>query len=147
MSSSRRVAMTSAMAGCRARRLDSNLRGDRVAAALAPRVNGLCRSVLLAVMGNLAIPRRSESHAFDVVNCAGVRPAGSQRRTALAHPLYRTRFFGHKFELSGLLQSGFLPGDTCVVRTAYSIFLDEPFGIVTLQEDPHGGANDVDVLV
>jgi hypothetical protein len=33
-------------------------------------------------------------------------------------PLYRTRFFGHKFELSGLLHSGFLPGDTCVVRTA-----------------------------
>jgi Protein of unknown function (DUF4038) len=32
--------------------------------------------------------------------------------------LYRTRFFGHKFELSGLLHSGFLPGDTCVVRTA-----------------------------
>src|SRR5664280_130378 len=86
MSSSRRVAMTSAMAGCRARRLDSNLRGDRFAAALAPRVNGLCRSVLLAVTGNLAIPRRSESHAFDVVNCAGVRPAGSQRRTALEQP-------------------------------------------------------------
>jgi hypothetical protein len=34
------------------------------------------------------------------------------------HYLYRTRFFGHKFELSGLLHSGFLPGDTCVVRTA-----------------------------
>ena len=32
--------------------------------------------------------------------------------------VYRTRFFGHKFELSGLLHSGFLPGDTCVVRTA-----------------------------
>src|ERR1035437_3342268 len=32
--------------------------------------------------------------------------------------LYRTRFFGHKFDLSGLLHSGFLPGDTCVVRTA-----------------------------
>jgi hypothetical protein len=44
---------------------------------------------------------------------------------ALSHVLvlallqvYRTRFFGHKFELSGLLHSGFLPGDTCVVRTA-----------------------------
>src|ERR1035437_4642115 len=61
--------------------------------------------------------------------------------------LYRTRFFGHKFELSGLLHSGFLPGDTCVVRTAQSIFLDEPFGIVTLEEDPHGGANVVDGLV
>jgi hypothetical protein len=32
--------------------------------------------------------------------------------------VYRTRFFGHKFELSGLLHAGFLPGDTCVVRTA-----------------------------
>src|ERR1035437_2347830 len=62
-------------------------------------------------------------------------------------PLYRTRFFGHKFELSGLLHSGFLPGDTCVVRTAYYIFLDEPFGIVTLEEHPHGGANVVDGLV
>jgi hypothetical protein len=29
--------------------------------------------------------------------------------------VYRTRFFGHKFELSGLLHSGFLLGDTCVV--------------------------------
>ena len=43
------------------------------------------------------------------------------RAEALAYAkevVYRTRFFGHKFELSGLLHSGFLPGDTCVVRTA-----------------------------
>src|ERR1019366_5159773 len=37
------------------------------------------------------------------------------------HAVYRTRFFGHKFELSGLFHSGFLPGDTCVVRTATDI--------------------------
>jgi hypothetical protein len=68
--------MASVMAGCRARRFGGNLRGDRFAAALAPRVNGLCRSVLLAIMGNPAIPRRSESHAFDVCDSAGVTPAG-----------------------------------------------------------------------
>src|ERR1035437_2235242 len=44
-----------------------------------------------------------------------VTPITEGERTTL---LYRTRFFGHKFDLSGLLHSGFLPGDTCVVRTA-----------------------------
>src|ERR1035437_2691754 len=42
----------------------------------------------------------------------------SGRNVQIDIRLYRTRFFGHKFELSGLLHSGFLPGDTCVVRTA-----------------------------
>ena len=41
-----------------------------------------------------------------------------QSRKLIQQIVYRTRFFGHKFELSGLLHSGFLPGDTCVVRTA-----------------------------
>src|ERR1035441_2273356 len=39
-------------------------------------------------------------------------------RPKLQLDLYRTQFFGHKFELSGLLHSGFLPVDTCVMRTA-----------------------------
>src|ERR1035437_6533714 len=58
---------------------------------------------------------------------AAYLPTGFRFRAALkfwvlaalaGQNMYRTRFFGHKFELSGLLHSGFLPGDTCVVRTA-----------------------------
>ena len=32
--------------------------------------------------------------------------------------LYRTRFFGHKFDLSGLLDAGLLPDCTGLARTA-----------------------------
>jgi hypothetical protein len=32
--------------------------------------------------------------------------------------VYRRRFFGHKFELSGLLHRGVLPSETCLARTA-----------------------------
>ena len=33
-------------------------------------------------------------------------------------PMYRTRFFGHKFELSGLLHAGLLPDGAGLARTA-----------------------------
>src|SRR5450830_657738 len=33
----------------------------------------------------------------------------TDRHTAVDYALYRTRFFGHKFELSGLLHAGLLP--------------------------------------
>jgi hypothetical protein len=32
--------------------------------------------------------------------------------------VYRTRFFGHKFELGSLLHTGLLPGESCLARTA-----------------------------
>jgi hypothetical protein len=32
--------------------------------------------------------------------------------------LYRARFFGHKFDLSGVLHVGFLPGETRLARAA-----------------------------
>jgi hypothetical protein len=32
--------------------------------------------------------------------------------------LYRARFFGHKFDLSGVLHGGFLPGETRLARAA-----------------------------
>ena len=38
-----------------------------------------------------------------------------QRKT---RPVYRTRFFGHKFELSGLLHAGLLPDGAGLARTA-----------------------------
>ena len=34
------------------------------------------------------------------------------------HFVYRTRFFGHKFELSGLLHAGLLPDGAGLARTA-----------------------------
>jgi hypothetical protein len=33
-------------------------------------------------------------------------------------PLYRARFFGHNFDLSGVLDVGFLPGETRLARAA-----------------------------
>jgi hypothetical protein len=65
MSSSRRVAMTSAMAGCRVRRLDVALLSD-FRGTLAECANGLCRSFFLAAMATLAIRWHSENQAFDV---------------------------------------------------------------------------------
>jgi hypothetical protein len=32
--------------------------------------------------------------------------------------VYRARFFGHKFDLSGVLHVGFLPGETRLARAA-----------------------------
>jgi hypothetical protein len=32
--------------------------------------------------------------------------------------VYRARFFGHKFDLSGVLHGGFLPGETRLARAA-----------------------------
>jgi hypothetical protein len=32
--------------------------------------------------------------------------------------LYRARFFGHKFDLSGVLHGGLLPGETRLTRAA-----------------------------
>jgi len=32
--------------------------------------------------------------------------------------VYRTRFFGHKFELGSMLHTGLLPGESCLARTA-----------------------------
>ena len=43
------------------------------------------------------------------------------RAEALAYAkevVYRTRFFGHKFELSGLLHAGLLPDGAGLARTA-----------------------------
>jgi hypothetical protein len=37
---------------------------------------------------------------------------------ALLLLLYRARFFGHKFDLSGVLHGGFLPGETRLARAA-----------------------------
>jgi hypothetical protein len=38
---------------------------------------------------------------------------------ALRHcAVYRTRFFGHKFELSGLLHAGVLPSEPRLARAA-----------------------------
>jgi hypothetical protein len=32
--------------------------------------------------------------------------------------MYRARFFGHKFDLSGVLHGGLLPGETRLTRAA-----------------------------
>ena len=46
---------------------------------------------------------------------------GAQSQRKLAAELgivYRARFFGHKFELSGVLHDGLLPGETRLTRAA-----------------------------
>ena len=37
---------------------------------------------------------------------------------AFALGMYRARFFGHKFDLSGVLHVGLLPGETRLTRAA-----------------------------
>jgi integrase len=69
-----------------------------------------------AGFGNWFRDRCDEAGLPKGISAHGLRKATARRLADLG--LYRTRFFGHKFELSGLLHSGFLPGDTCVVRTA-----------------------------
>ena len=46
-----------------------------------------------------------------------------------------------------MLEAGLLPGETGVAGAAQSIFLDQPFGIVALEELAGGGAHVVDGLV
>jgi hypothetical protein len=36
----------------------------------------------------------------------------------IEQPVYRARFFGHKFDLSGVLHVDFLPGETRLARAA-----------------------------
>src|SRR5664279_5330952 len=85
MSSSRRVAMTSAMAGCRAPCFGGGLRNCRFGEAVAPRVAEFCRSVLLAAIANLAIPQRFEIHAPDMCDSPGASHAGFAIVTRVPH--------------------------------------------------------------
>jgi hypothetical protein len=43
---------------------------------------------------------------------------GSGRQAWRSGVVYRARFFGHKFDLSGVLHGGFLPGETRLARAA-----------------------------
>ena len=45
------------------------------------------------------------------------RPRETDMR-ALVNAMYRARFFGHKFDLSGVLHGGLLPGETRLTRAA-----------------------------
>ena len=48
-------------------------------------------------------------------------PPGYVRKKPPAKPkldLYRARFFGHKFDLSGVVHGGLLPGETRLTRAA-----------------------------
>lgn len=45
-------------------------------------------------------------------------PIARRRRMKTVDAVYRTRFFGHKFELSGLLHAGLLPDGAGLARTA-----------------------------
>jgi hypothetical protein len=78
MSSSKLVAMTPAMAGCCARRLDAPLRGCRFTGTFVVCATGLRRNVLLALIARLAIHRFAESQAFVVWRYAGASAAGSR---------------------------------------------------------------------
>jgi tripartite-type tricarboxylate transporter receptor subunit TctC len=53
----------------------------------------------------------------DKASAATVGP-GSGSHLCGIYLLYRARFFGHKFELSGLLHAGLLPSETRLARTA-----------------------------
>ena len=56
-----------------------------------------------------------------------------------AQALYRARFSGHKFDLSGVLHVGLLPGNEFgAVRSPF--FFNQPLGIVEFDELPHGSA-------
>jgi hypothetical protein len=87
--------------------------------------NGIDRGIAAAAIALEAHPPHAIAARYRQI--CGVTNTGRDI-TAADHTLagragrnddvYRTRFFGHKFELSGLLDAGLLPDCTGLVRTA-----------------------------